>query len=123
MTRCPACHKGTLHPERGGNIECSECSVLFEIVGNGVRCIPAADPRPTSPILSPELRRTLFFDRLVLNQSPQQIAGTLRDEGIITVSPSTIQNYRDNHFEEIKQAQSGKYPRLRIVTPACRKVG
>ena len=122
MTRCPACHKGTLHQEVRGKIECSECSVLFEIVGNGVRCIPAASPREAVK-LAPELRRTLFFDRLVLNQSPQQIAGTLRDEGIITVSPVTIQNYRDNHFEEIKQAQSGKYPRLRIVTPACRKVG
>ena len=101
MTRCPACHKGTLHQEARGKIECSECSVLFEVVGNGVRCIPAAAPRETARI-APEVRHGLFFDRLVLGESPQQISDALRKENVI-ISPSTIQNYRENHAAEISR--------------------
>ena len=100
--KCPSCHKGTLRQEVRGKIECSECSVLFEVVGNGVRCIPAASPREAATKLAPEVRHGLFFDRLVLGESPQQVSDALKKERVI-ISPSVIQNYRENHAEEISR--------------------
>ena len=100
--KCPACRKGILRLESVSTIECSECSVLFEVVGNGVRCIPAASPREAVTNLAPEVRHGLFFDRLVLGESPQQVADALRKENVI-ISPSTIQNYKENHAEEISR--------------------
>lgn len=120
MIKCPSCHKGYLRQDYGCDIECGECSAVFKMVDGKVQYIPPADPRPTAPILSQQMRRMLFFDRLVMGQSPQEIADELREDGIITVSPPTIQNYKDNHWEEIKQVREGKLPKIRIETPARR---
>lgn len=121
MIRCPACHKGTLRQDYGRNIECSECSVEFKVVAGKVQYVPVSVVKQSQPILSPTMRRTLFFDRLVAGASPQQIADELREDGIITVSPVTIQNYRDNHSEEINQLRQAR-SNVKIVTPAGRKV-
>ena len=102
MIRCPACHKGTLSRRYGGDVECTECSVLFEVVGGKVRCIPVAAARVTTPKATPEVRRGMFFDRLVMGESPQQISDALKKEKVI-IDPSVIQNYRENHYIEISQ--------------------
>ena len=102
MIRCPACHKGTLSRRYGGDVECTECSVLFEVVGSKVRCIPTAAMKASRPKGTPAVRRGMFFDRLVLGESPQQIAEALKKEKVI-IDPAVIQNYRENHAEEISQ--------------------
>lgn len=118
MRRCPVCHKGTLRQEYGGAIECSECSTEFELVDGRLRRAPPPDPKPPLPVISPALRRQLFFGRLVAGKSCRQITDELRDEGIISVSETTVKNYRENHYLEIQQAQAGRAANLRIVTPA-----
>ena len=102
MIRCPSCHKGTLSRRYGGDVECTECSVLFEVVGSKVRCIPTAAMKASRPKGTPAVRRGMFFDRLVLGESPQQIAEALKKEKVI-IDPAVIQNYRENHAEEISQ--------------------
>ena len=102
MIRCPACHKGTLRQDYGQDIECGECSVVFKVEGNKVRCIPAAYAKPTVSRLTSKIRHGLFFDRLVKGESPQQISDALKKENVI-IDPSVIQNYRENHTEEISQ--------------------
>jgi hypothetical protein len=100
MIRCPACHKGTLSRRYGGDIECTDCSVLFRVVGGKVRCIPTAAMKASKPKGTPEIKHGLFFDRLVKGESPQQISEALKKEKVI-IDPSVIQNYRENHAIEI----------------------
>src|SRR5574343_102175 len=118
MIKCPVCHKGMLRKDYGCDIECGECSAIFERYTGGLRRIPPDDPKPAGYKLSPQQRHDLFFDRLVAGQSSQQIADALRAEGIINVCETTVRNYRENHYEEIAQAREGKSPQIRIVTPA-----
>jgi transcription initiation factor TFIIIB Brf1 subunit/transcription initiation factor TFIIB len=112
MIKCPSCHKGTLRRDYGQDIECSECSVVFKVKGKKVRCIPSAAAKTTAPKIAPEVRRGLFFDRLVLGESPQQISDALKKESVI-ISPATIQNYRENHAEEISQRR-GQLASLKV---------
>lgn len=118
MIKCPSCHKGMLRQDYGQPIECGECSAIFERYNGGLKIIPPDAPKPAGYKLTPQQRRSLFFDRLVAGQSSQQIADALRAEGIINVCESTVRNYRDNHYEEINAAKKGIYPKIRIVTPA-----
>lgn len=97
MIKCPACNRGQLRKEYGGDIECSKCSRLFERSNGGFKQVPPDDPKPAGYKLTPLMRRELFFDRLVDGKSSTQIADELRNEGIIDVCESTVRNYRDNH--------------------------
>ena len=115
MIRCPACHKGTLSQRYGEEIECTDCSVLFRVVGGKVRCVPVAAAKSALSKLPPKVRHGLFFDRLVLGESPQQISDALKKERVI-IEPSVIQNYRENHAEEISQR------RINRRAPAGREV-
>jgi hypothetical protein len=67
-----------------------------------VRCIPVAAPKAVISKLPPKVKHGMFFDRLVLGESPQQISDALKKEHVI-INPSVIQNYRENHAEEISQ--------------------
>ena len=112
MIQCPSCHKGILRQEYGDGIECSECSVLFERFNGGFRQIPIAEEKVTVPKFSPEKRHGLFFDRLVLGESPQQISDALKKERVI-ISPSVIQNYGKYHAEEISRRR-GQLASLKV---------
>ena len=102
MIKCPSCLKGTLSRRYGEDIECTDCSVLFEVVGGKVRCIPVAAAKSALSKLPPKVRHGMFFDRLVKGESPQQISDALKKEKVI-IDPSVIQNYREDHYIEISQ--------------------
>jgi hypothetical protein len=86
--------------------------VLFEVVGSKVRCIPTAAMKASRPKGTPAVRRGMFFDRLVLEESPQQISEALKKEKVI-IDPSVIQNYRENHYIEISQRR-GQLASLKV---------
>ena len=103
MRICPSCNKGFLRHDYGCDIECGECSAVFEIVDGNLCQLPVALPKPSGTILTPELRRELFFDKLVEGQSCDQIANDLREDGIVNVCSSTVKNYRENNYVEISR--------------------